>query len=382
METIQDVDKRLQLHKVIKEKKTFKRIKKCLEIFSIEKKSIIVHVTGTNGKGSTVNYIKNILLKNNDSVTTFVSPYVIKLNERITYNDDYISDYDFVRIAKKILATLDFDLTYFEYLFLIYLLYTKEKQPKYMLVEVGIGGLMDVTNVLDTDLQLLTNASLDHTKLLGKTVAEILFQKLGIVKTKLITTDVHEEYIKNYCEQRNLKYQFVKNITKIHNQVFKYNNKEYFIPLRGDYQFKNAALAIEAIRYLDKNISDKVIQAGLADSYWPGRYDVIGNFTIDGAHNIDAIRNILANYPFRDSLIFTQMKDRIRDDISCEIAQAGFKNIYIYILDYQRAIKETDLTVYPFKYQVIKDINTLDSNHKYLCIGSLYLASELLNKLK
>ena len=157
-----------------------------------------IHVAGTNGKGSTTNFIKNILLEAGYKVGIYTSPYVVSFNERIGINLNYISDEDVVYYANSLKQLWDqvYDeyqdsITFFEILTLMSFLYFRDQKIDIAVVEVGLGGLLDATNVIDPLISLITNISYDHMKQLGNTLESIALNKLGIVKRNrpLVTTE-------------------------------------------------------------------------------------------------------------------------------------------------------------------------------------------------
>ena len=151
-----------------------------------------IHVTGTNGKGSTVSYLKNIYLKNGYNVATFTSPYVVKFNERITYNDNYISDEDLLKYGNMVIAKYDeFEKEqhelpgFFDLITLIAFVYFADKNIDIAIIEVGIGGRIDSTNVINPLAAVVTSVGFDHMEQLGDTKELILKEKLGIVKENI-----------------------------------------------------------------------------------------------------------------------------------------------------------------------------------------------------
>ncbi|MDY0023874.1 MAG: Mur ligase family protein, partial [Candidatus Izemoplasmatales bacterium] len=166
-----------------------KRMEKVVEILGHPEKSFkSVHVAGTNGKGSTSTYLKSILAQAGFKVGIYTSPYVVKFNERIAINDEYISDDDLVKYAnilypltEKMLLE-DETVTFFEILTLMSFLYFKDNQVDYAIIEVGLGGLLDATNVIIPEISVITNISYDHMKQLGNTLESIALNYLGIVK--------------------------------------------------------------------------------------------------------------------------------------------------------------------------------------------------------
>ncbi|MCR3906910.1 MAG: bifunctional folylpolyglutamate synthase/dihydrofolate synthase [Tenericutes bacterium] len=264
-----------------------------------------IHVAGTNGKGSVCAYISNILIEAGYKVGTFTSPYLLRFNERIRYQFQDIEDdelleliniiYEFNQTFEK---TFGENLSFFELITLMSFLYFKNKNVDVMVIEVGLGGLLDSTNVLYYDASLITSIGFDHMKQLGNTKESIAYNKLGILKegNHLLTTvskDMYP-YFKDYIKKANVTSSFysIDDIKRISHRplVFEAFGETYELPLLGDYQLLNALLSIKTIHYLFPNINQDVIQKGLLKTKWAGRFEEIAhNVFIDGAHNTHAI---------------------------------------------------------------------------------------------
>src|SRR3989339_24301 len=217
-----------------------------------------IHVAGTNGKGSVAAYLTHIFMEQGLKVGTYTSPYLVKFNERIRFQFKEIKDDELFELIKII---YEFNLTYektmgeflsfFELLTLMSLLYFSNKKVDVMIMEVGLGGLLDATNVLDYNLSLITSIGFDHMKQLGNTLESISFNKLGILKpdNHLITTvdpSLHA-YFKDYVLHvpATAEYYTFSDIKKLSDLplAFSYLNKTYELPLIGDYQILNALLS-------------------------------------------------------------------------------------------------------------------------------------------
>ena len=283
------------------------RVEQALELFGSPIDYPCIHVGGTNGKGSVVSYLKHILLEAGYKVGTYISPFVVVFNERITLNHQYISDADVIRLTnhiKHILTIHHHPLSNFEILTIMAFLYFEEQQVDVAVVEVGLGGLLDATNVINKDVAVITNIGTDHAEILGDTKELIAIQKLGIVHDALITS-VDQELMPlftNYVSQRRAFMKHTSNVTNIEvlpsGSAFDYNNRRYEISMRGQHQTTNAALAIETIQYLIENkgyrVSQQHIGQGLKKAFWPGRLEELTpGILIDGAHNIEGIQTLV-----------------------------------------------------------------------------------------
>jgi dihydrofolate synthase / folylpolyglutamate synthase len=270
-----------------------------------------VHVAGTNGKGSVCQMITTTAHRAGLSVGTFTSPYLVRFNERIRVDLEEISDR---RLLELIAYMYDFNerffikygetLAFFELVTLMALLHFKEKNVDLIVMEVGLGGLLDATNVLNYDLSLITNIGFDHMKQLGATREAIALNKLGILKPKnhLITTidDELRPLFSSYARQIGASITCLDSseATVLSEQphIFSYKGETYRLNLLGSYQIHNAVLALSAVKWLLKDIDRKTIKYGIEHAAWPGRLERFEeDVYLDGAHNVDAIVALMAS---------------------------------------------------------------------------------------
>lgn len=379
-----------------------------------EKKFKSIHVTGTNGKGSTVSYLKNIYLKNGYNVATFTSPYVIKFNERISYNNEYISDEDLLKYGNMILAKYDYieennhELPgFFEFITLLAFLYFADLKIDIAIIEVGIGGRLDATNVITPIASVITSVGLDHIEQLGNTKELILNEKLGIVKNgvPLFTAVKDEALLKQmYCKCLETSSDLIKvdyerlKIKKLGLDSSKFSYKDFNdleITLPGMHQIENSILALEVANYLNKKsnlpLSCELLYEGLISTTWPGRLECVSKnplIYIDGGHNIDCIKRVCE---FVDSLSFNYKR------VIISISSDKDKKSMIELLD--KTFNELVFTKYTYKRsaasnelyelstsnnkKIIHDMNdVIDYCYCNRCeftlfIGSLYLISEI-----
>lgn len=278
----------------------------CDHLGNPERKYKIIHITGTNGKGSTSTIIETVLLEAGYKVGKYTSPHILKFNERIRVNGEDISDRDIALVyekVKKAVEEIGITPTFFEVTTAMMFLYFAEKKVEYAVLEVGMGGRFDATNVAEGDICIITNVSLDHTEYLGKSIYEIGLEKAGIIKDKsvVIVGDDNEEFLKavytkkkdiiNTAEKyRNVEYalDFDKFITKI-----KIGNNEYDLSLFGDYQVKNFLCAYEALKNI--GIDEEIIKSAVTKTEWQCRFERFSMnplTVLEGAHNIDGINNL------------------------------------------------------------------------------------------
>jgi len=292
----------------------------------------VIHVAGTNGKGSTATFAASILQEAGFRVGLYLSPYVRDLRERIQINGSFIGKDDFAELISEIQPIADdisaSDLgpvTEFEVKTMAAYLYFARARVDFAILEVGMGGRFDATNLVDPMVALITNIALDHTERLGPTTKDIAFEKAGIIKqgTVLVTAvddepawrvildRCHEEgaevwrVIKSSARKPNspsadlqLRYTGKGGAFSLHGGDFHYINLRP--GLRGLFQHVNAAVALGAILALKRyevHIPDHAVHSGISNAYIPGRLEVIHDrpsVVVDGAHNPDAARNLAA----------------------------------------------------------------------------------------
>ncbi|MDR0880326.1 MAG: bifunctional folylpolyglutamate synthase/dihydrofolate synthase [Clostridioides sp.] len=283
----------------------------------------IIHVAGTNGKGSVCSFISNIIKEGGYNVGLYTSPYLERFTERIRVNGEEIPDKDVADIVGIIKEKIEImtsrglaNPTEFEIVTAMAFYYFKMKETDYVVLEVGLGGRYDATNVIEKPLvSVITSISMDHVAILGDTLGKIAYEKAGIVK-KDGSVVVYkqkpeaENVIRTACVVENADYIEVnsENISIIdsdlRSQTFDFmdRNVEYKgleIRLIGEHQVKNAAVAIRTVEFLKVNnlieIDETVIRAGLVNTRWPGRIEIMREdplFIIDGAHNLDGAKSL------------------------------------------------------------------------------------------
>ena len=304
-----------------------------------------IHVSGTNGKGSTVSYMSNILIEEGYKVGVFTSPYIERFNERIAINNKDIEDERLAEITEKIKNAIPKMIeegfehpTTFEIVTTIAFMYFKEEKVDYVVLEVGLGGKEDCTNVIDSPLAaVVTTIDYDHIDVLGSTLTEIAYQKAGIIKedTVVISYPQEPEAMKQIelqsektksklfvCPLDNIKID--ENTFNGSKFEFLYNDTEYKdieVKLLGKYQVYNATMAIYTmmkLRELNKlEVSDESIYKGLKNTRWRGRLELVSDnprILIDGAHNLQGasvLKDSLEMFDYKRLILgFSVLKDK------------------------------------------------------------------------
>lgn len=286
-------------------------------IGSPEKKLKFVHIAGTNGKGSTAAMTASILQKAGYRTGLYTSPYLIRFNERMSVDGRDIPDETLAEITEFVMPHAEAMAehpTEFELVTAIAMEYFARQGCDIVCLEVGLGGLLDSTNVIDPpEVAVITNIGLDHTELLGNTLPEIAGNKAGIIKEgcQVVTyrgePDV-EAVFENTCQERNATWRkpdFASISLKEHSfagQVFDYGSyKNLRIPLLGAHQLKNAAVVltiVEALRAKGWKIPDECVYGGMESVRWPCRFELLRRepvFIVDGGHNPQCLEALAAN---------------------------------------------------------------------------------------
>ena len=357
----------------------------------------IIHIAGTNGKGSTLSYIRNILIENNLNVHAYISPHLNSFNERIILSNKEIK-------TRKLYKTLEFikkinsnnPITFFEITTAAaFYLFAKEKAD-FLILETGLGGRLDATNVIvESLIDIITPIGIDHQEFLGKNIFKITDEKLGIIKknsTIIISKQKNNvfNYIKNKLKNKKNKKIFHKKDFKISiNEknkfeiIFEKKIQSYSKPkLLGDHQIENATTAIITILQLNKmgySFSKKTINNGIIKTKWPGRleYGKISNIKVylDGAHNIDGAIEIFKF--FRNKKL----------KVWLVIGMLNNKNIYGFLKVIKPILNGLIAIPIPFEKNSLKQDKILEASNK-LKIRSLSCKSineansYLVNKIK
>ncbi|HFR3425783.1 TPA: folylpolyglutamate synthase/dihydrofolate synthase family protein [Streptococcus suis] len=274
----------------------------------------VIHVAGTNGKGSTIAFMRQLFQAHGLRVGSFVSPHMVSVHDRICIDSQPISDHDFQHYLQKIydleqeVATRYEPFRYFEVMVLIMFLYFKDQQPDLALVEVGIGGLLDTTNVVAPALSLITSIGMDHQDLLGSTLGEIAEQKAGIIKQNVpvvlgpLCPETTAICRRIALEKQAPVYQFGQEFTYKAGQFSNADIElsELVLGLAGQHQEENAAVALQTfllyMASIQKTVSPQLIKNALAQTSWAGRLELVvqePKIYLDGAHNVPAIERLI-----------------------------------------------------------------------------------------
>ena len=357
-----------------------------------------IHIAGTNGKGSVAAFVSSILQaasfasEKSFKVGLFTSPHLIDYTERIQIDGVQIPREEVTRIGESLLGMeLKLEPTMFDYWLAMAIIYFKEQQVDYVVLETGLGGTKDSTNGLSQlpDVSVITSIGLEHTQYLGNTLAEIAGEKAGIIKPGVpVVIGQMDDEAAAVIEARAQELGCI-----LHRAGTV--DKDVKLGLFGGYQRKNAAVAIETIRCLSLPVDNQTIATGLANARWPGRMDIISEdpfILIDGAHNPSGVRalvdSLVGEFPnIKFSFIMAVMADKDYVEMA-QIISPIAERIFTVTIDYSRALQaETladDLKGIGMEATACKDykdaINRASAqDNPIIVMGSLYFIGEVLN---
>ncbi len=358
-----------------------------------------IHLAGTNGKGSTASIIAKILENAGRKVGLYTSPHLINFNERIRINGVPISNTDIVNFTKMYRDFFEkHSITFFEATTAMAFDYFKKNEIDIAVVETGLGGRLDSTNVLSPIHTIITEIDFDHTHLLGETVEEITTEKCGIIKNATPNTTINTrsnivEVIDQFSTKRNTRTNYINkdliNISKHKTNTLhiKYNDSGYILPQAGSFQAENAILAIETIKSEFEDINHAQIQAGLDKWIWPGRMQQMEkDIFYDVAHNSSGVKILTSDlfhiYNQKPIGLVVIKNDKIRPEI-ISLFENDFEELIISTISSKDILSKDDIKSEKSlnKYQFIENLNdalSLLKNKQFdgpkVIFGSHYIA--------
>ena len=359
----------------------------------------MIHVAGTDGKGSTVNYLCSLLLSQGFKVGTLTSPHYVVHQDRIRINGKNIPDDVFLDILNKYYDWFTFNhLSMFEMDYLIMCEYFKREKVDFAIIEVGLGGRLDSTNVVDnTKLSIITTIGFDHMDKLGNTLGEICKEKCGIIKddskvlTGYLTEDCNAIVEESARMHRSMFYELGE-FTNLGNRRFVYEGEEYEILSYASYQIHNACLALNAFAIIAKDypftIDLEAAKKALKESNWHCRFEIVRNeprVILDGAHNIHGIKALMESFDQFDGskcIVFSALKrkeylkmlEEVEKHCDEVIVTTFPNNEVIDLAEFGSYHTETD-----YKKAIDMAISAYDN---ILICGSLYFMSEVVLNYK
>lgn len=370
-----------------------------------------IHLAGSNGKGSTAAFISSILMEGGYKVGLYTSPHFIRFNERIIING--------VQINNKTIAefiTLHWDyiteyaLTFFEVTTALAFEYFNTNEVDYAVIETGLGGRLDATNILKALAVVITPISLEHTNILGNNISSIASEKAAIIKPKTkVFTSIQSQEAEDVIEQKCIAEQ--SELFRLKNYIYENGNvlnfytekielDEWEIPLKGMYQKYNAALAILTVTKSILSIDEAIVLNGIKNvvknTNIQGRYEIYNydpTVILESAHNIAGVSQFLSEFDKESSrykkniVLFGAMKDKAHEEMLIEL-NSSFDEIWLTQIDYERSAKIEELEMICRKlnityYQERKPVDFINSflqregNNCLVVLGSMYLLGEV-----
>ncbi|MGX7109296.1 bifunctional folylpolyglutamate synthase/dihydrofolate synthase [Facklamia miroungae] len=342
----------------------------------------IIHITGTNGKGSTVAYLRDLLSSQGFKVGAFTSPHIERFNERITFDGQQISDQDLIRLTNRLVdlnAYMEENspygrLIYFELFTIMMCLYFQEKQPDVCLIEAGIGGMSDCTNVLDGEIAVITSIGMDHADMLGDTLESVALEKAGIIKSeKEVVTGLIQNsplrIIDKWADARSAVHHSydqtfgVKHIEKLGpfrtqfqfwSQTQAISQEPFEITMIGDHQVRNAAVSLQVflqwMTLKKQTINWSNAKQALKQTKWIGRLEKIMDkpyVFLDGAHNMEglaALKKVVDDNlsDFEITIIYGGLKKKNQAEQIPLLLSFHARSIFLTSFHHFEAMKEKD----------------------------------------
>ncbi|MCX5782522.1 MAG: bifunctional folylpolyglutamate synthase/dihydrofolate synthase [Elusimicrobia bacterium] len=418
-----------QKNEYLKMKPGLERIKIFLQRIGSPQKSLnIVHVAGTNGKGSVSKMIASVLSASGYKTALYTSPHLVNIYERIEIDGNSIDEDDLNRLAKRYYKLAKkAGLTFFEFITAVAIVYFKENKVDIAVLETGLGGRFDATNIFEKPLvNVITEIGYEHTEILGNTIEKIAKEKAGIIQeccpvVSGVENSQAKNIIKGVAKTKNapliqLNKDFKYKINKIDwknkvQKVFyksKYLKENVSLSLLGEHQAKNCSIALAALEVISKNgfkINFKKASKILNKVHWPGRFDIrkmkfedkVKTLILDGAHNPSAIKAFVKTFissPWGNekvAVLFNVMKDKDYKSM-VKILLPIVKKVILLPTGLKREISINKLSSLWKKYIGKRNVINLESLKDVLCklkdeniflvCGSLFLVGKLMKEIK
>lgn len=356
-----------------------------------------IHIVGTNGKGSAAAMLGSILGKAGYKTGVYTSPFILTFNERIRIGNENIPDSElakYTEIVKNKLESLNIELSQFAFITAMAFLYYSEKNCDIVVLEAGLGGRLDATNVIDESLvSVIMSVSLDHTELLGDTVEEIAREKCGVIKkggrvTAYRNSENINDVIKKCATDMGAEVFFADDSTPTENGAI-IGGKEYELSLSGEFQAKNSAVVLKVIEILNSlgyKINESAIVNGLKNTVHPCRFEKVrDNVIIDGAHNPDAVKtlvNAVKTTQKEKTAVIAMMQDKDAENAIKEL-KGAFVRVIVTEIDIPRCMKKEKLAEICTENGINAETAELTEAFKIasesefaVIFGSIYLAGE------
>lgn len=387
-----------------------------------ERKMKVIHVAGTNGKGSVCAFLSSMLTEGGKRTGLFTSPHLVKINERFQINNEPVSDDVFLRAYEKVMNIVSkmqedgfYHPAYFELLFAIGMVIFEEAKVEYLVLETGLGGRLDATNIVEKPIvSIITSISLDHTEILGDTIEQIAGEKAGIIKEGVpIIYDGREKkaekVIRETAQRQGAKavplYEEKLHIQSSTDHSVDYTFEEPFyqdcvitVPYLAPYQVRNSALALLAMEEIDPEheITREVRLKAICHTRWQGRMEtVLPGVIVDGAHNEDGVHEFIRTLKQvgkerRIVLLFSAVVEKNYEEMVHTICETGcIQEVVVTEIQGSRIVPAEELAEVFRKYTTVPVTAVRSISEAFdcaaakkgdgllFCVGSLYLVGEV-----
>lgn len=365
-----------------------------------EKGLPVIHVAGTNGKGSVCCYIRDVLAVHGYKVGFFTSPHLVSHYDRIRINDKWIDENTYNHYLNLYLDDiLAWDLGMFEITVLIAVTYFKDQKVDYAIMECGLGGRLDSTNVLDDPLiSVITTIGSDHGAILGTRQEQVAFEKTGIIRKGVpvcigYVNEKAETVIRLVAQRKKAPFTFLREYRSLSEDSIGTEDDIYVLHGNAQYQKDNAALALQVLKELDVDIHDEKTHAAMKKMEWAGRFEKVcgePDIYLDGAHNREGVKALLKNYPYLNRpvvTVFSSLGDKPGKEMA-EMLKQNSDTLIITSIANDRFISMDSMAVENCLEieDEMKAVNTAKKiagkDGTVVICGSLYFISDMRKALK
>ena len=359
-----------------------------------------IHVAGTNGKGSVCCYIRDVLMAHGYRTGMFTSPHLIHHFDRITIDGKWITKDEYQHILDACIDDIiELNLGMFEIALLIALLHFKKQKTDYVVLECGLGGRLDNTNVIPSPvISVITTIGSDHAALLGNRVQQVAFEKAGIIREHVpvcvgLVSKQARRVIAAVADRKHAPITFTPEVRVIETDEFAYEHDVYELSSAASYQKENALLALRVLKSIGIDIHDDATKQALHKSSWKGRFENVGthpDIYLDGAHNKEGIEALVRNYDRLNRpviTVFSALKDKPGRWMASELSQVSDELIITSInngrFDSMDSLSVGGAIMVADENQAVDEaIRLAGENGTVVICGSLYFISDIRKRWK
>lgn len=359
-----------------------------------------IHVAGTNGKGSVCCYIRDVLMANGYRTGMFTSPHLIHHFDRITIDGKWITKDEYQHILDACIDDIiELNLGMFEIALLIALLHFKKQKTDYVVLECGLGGRLDNTNVIPSPvISVITTIGSDHAALLGNRVQQVAFEKAGIIREHVpvcvgLVSRKARGVIASVANRKHAPITFMKQVQVTGQNAFTYDHDVYELSSAAVYQKENALLALRVLKSIGIDIHDGATKQALHESSWKGRFEKVGTHPaiyLDGAHNKEGIEALVRNYSGLNRpviTVFSALKDKPGRWMASKLSQVSDELIITSInngrFDSMDSLSIDGAVMVADENQAVDQaVKLAGENGTVVICGSLYFISDIRKRWK